>query len=199
MRDFLNKMGYGRGKTLKDIYRSGKDEGNIAFDGFFNPPAAGLDPETGQGVPYATYAFATHMTEVDIEETTGTCRVKKVYAAHDVGKAINPKSIRGQICGGIAMGVGLALMEEFVPGKTTSFDTYYIPTSMDMPEVETFLVEDEEPTGPYGAKGVGEPALIPQAASIVDAIRDATGVKVYELPCDVERLKLLIEKGKAKS
>lgn len=194
MRAFLAGKGYGRGKTLKDIYNFAKDEGDIVFDGFFNPPATGLDADTGLGVPYATYAFATHMTEVEVEKSTGTCRVKKVYAAHDVGRAINPRSIKGQICGGIAMGIGLALMEEYIPGKTASFDTYYIPTSMDMPDVEAFLVEDAEPTGPYGAKGVGEPALIPQAAAIVNAVRDATGVQVYELPCDVERLKLLIER-----
>ncbi len=193
MREFLKKEGYDRGRSLKDIYRHAKDEGNIVFEAFFNPPATGLDAETALGVPYATYAFATHMTEVEVEAATGTCRVKRVYAAHDVGRAINPKGIKGQICGGVAMGIGLALMEQFVPTKTTSFDTYYIPTSMDMPEVEAFLVEDAEPTGPYGAKGVGEPALIPQAASVVNAIRDATGVQVYDLPCDVEKLKLLIE------
>jgi CO/xanthine dehydrogenase Mo-binding subunit len=96
------------------------------------------------------------------------------------------------------MGVGLALMEEFVPGKTTSFDQYYIPTAMDMPEVRVLLVEDEEPTGPYGAKGVGEPALIPQAASITNAIRDAAGVNIYELPCHVERLKSLLERREAR-
>ena len=112
----------------------------------------------------------------------------------EVGKGVNPKSVKGQIHGGVAMGIGLALMEEFIPAKTTSFDTYYIPTAMDMPDVTVLMVEDEEPTGPYGAKGVGEPALIPQAASIVNAIRDAVNVKVFELPCDVERLKILMEK-----
>jgi CO/xanthine dehydrogenase Mo-binding subunit len=196
LRTLLDKAGYYRGRTLVDIYCAMKDGGRLLFDGFFNPPATGLDEATGQGVPYATYAFATHMTEVEVEESTGACRVKHVYAAHDVGKGINPKGIKGQICGGVAMGIGLALMEEFIPGKTASFDTYYIPTSMDMPRVEVFIVEEEEPTGPFGAKGVGEPALIPQAASVVNAIRDATGVAVYELPCHVERLKGLMEKKK---
>ena len=109
-----------------------------------------------------------------------------------VGKAINVRNVKGQIYGGIAMGMGLALMEEFVPSETVSLDTYYMPTSIDMPEVEVYIVEDEEPTGPYGAKGVGEPALIPQAASIVTAMRDATGVRVDRLPCTMERLKALI-------
>ena len=197
LRAFLDEAGYyHRGRALGDIYRATKDKGRLLFEGFFNPPASGLDEATGQGIPYATYAFASHMTEVEVEEATGACRVKQVHAAHDVGKSINPKAIRGQICGGVAMGVGLALMEEFIPGKTASFDAYYIPTSLDMPRVEVFLVEDEEPTGPFGAKGVGEPALIPQAASVVNAVTDAVGVHVYELPCHVERLKGLIESKK---
>lgn len=110
-----------------------------------------------------------------------------------MGKAINLEGVKGQIYGGIAMGIGFALMEEYIPQKTKSLDSYYIPTSMDMPEVTVLLVEDEEPTGPFGAKGVGEPALIPQAASIVNAIYDATGIRVYELPSHMERLKLLME------
>jgi CO/xanthine dehydrogenase Mo-binding subunit len=120
----------------------------------------------------------------------------KVHAAHDVGKAINVRNVKGQIYGGIAMGMGLALMEEFIPSETVSLDTYYMPTSMDMPEVEISLVEDEEPTGPYGAKGVGEPALIPQAASIVTAMRDAVAVRVDRLPCTMERLKVLMLENK---
>jgi CO/xanthine dehydrogenase Mo-binding subunit len=198
MREFLERHGYYRGKDLREIYRFAKDERPLRFDGYFDPPAGGIDRETSQGVPYATYGFATHMAEVQVEEATGECRVRKVHASHDVGKAVNPKLVRGQIQGGVAMGVGFALMEEFIPGKTSSFDTYYLPTSMDIPEIEVMLVEDPEPTGPYGAKGVGEPALVPQAAGIVNAIRDAVGVKVYELPCNVERLKILLE-GKEKA
>jgi CO/xanthine dehydrogenase Mo-binding subunit len=155
--------------------------------------------ETSEGTPYATYAFATHMTEVEVDEKTGVCLVKKVYAAHDVGKAINPRLVLGQVYGGVAMGVGLALMEEFVPGKSESLDNYYMPTSMDMPDVEVLIIEDEEPTGPFGAKGLGEPALIPQAASIMNAIEDAAGVRPFQLPCHIERLKKLIEDRKARS
>lgn len=193
MRAFLERHGYYAGKSLREIYRAAQDGPPPRFDGFFDPPAGGIDQES-QGVPYVTYAFGTHMTEVRVEEATGFCRVQKVYAAHDVGKGINPALTKGQIHGGIAMGIGFALMEEFIPGETTSFDNYFLPTSMDMPKVEVLLVEDPEPTGPFGAKGVGEPALIPQAASIVNAIRDATGVRVYSLPCDVERLKILLER-----
>ena len=198
LRACLKQHGFYRGKSLAEIYRMAKDEVPLRFDGYFDPPASGIDKETSQGVPYVTYAFATHMAEVEVEEATGACYVKKVHASHDVGKAVNPLLIKGQIQGGIAMGIGFALMEEFIPGKTTSFDTYYLPTSMDMPDIEVMLVEDAEPTGPFGAKGVGEPALIPQAASIINAITDATGVGVYELPCDIERLKILLEKRKEK-
>jgi CO/xanthine dehydrogenase Mo-binding subunit len=196
LREVLEKEGYYKGRALSDIYRSLKGGAPLFFEGYFDPPASGLDGQTGQGVPYATYAFATHMTEVEVEESTGICRVKRVRAAHDVGRGINPRGIKGQICGGIAMGIGLALMEEFIPGKTESFDTYYIPTSMDMPEVDVMVVEEAEPTGPFGAKGLGEPALVPQAASIVNAVRDATGACVYDLPCHVERLKGLLEARK---
>jgi nicotinate dehydrogenase large molybdopterin subunit len=193
---FLEEAGFARGKSLKDVYSAAKDRGQVVFDGYFDPPTTAVDPGTSQGIPYATYAFATHMTEVDVDRKTGSCRVVKVYASHDVGRAVNAKNVKGQVYGGIAMGIGIALMEEFVPSGTESFDTYHIPTSMDMPDVEVLLVEDEEPTGPYGAKGVGEPALIPQAASIINAIRDAVGVKPDRLPCHMERLKGLIEDKK---
>ena len=196
LREALELEGYYRGRSLSDIYRARKGEAPLVFEGYFNPPASGLDEATGQGVPYATYAFATHMTEIEVEEATGICRVKKVHAAHDVGRGINPRGIKGQICGGVAMGIGLALMEEFIPGKTGSFDTYYLPTSVDVPDVVAMTVEDAEPTGPFGAKGLGEPALVPQAASIINAVRDATGVCCYDLPCHVERLKGLLEARK---
>ena len=194
LRSYLEEKGIDKGRSLKDICSEASGEGGPIFDGFFDPPTTSLDPVTGQGIPYATYAFAAHMTEVEVDPATCVCRVKKVHAAHDVGRAINPDAVRGQICGGIAMGIGFALMEEFIPSRSKSLYSYYIPTSMDMPAVETYLIEDEEPTGPYGAKGVGEPALIPQGASIMNAIRDATGIRGFELPCNFERLCLLAEK-----
>ena len=199
LRAFLEQRGFYRGTPLSEIYRFAKDEKPLRFDGYFDPPASGIDKETSQGVPYVTYGFATHMTEVQVEEATGACHVNKVWASHDVGRALNPRLINGQIQGGVAMGIGFALMEDFVPRKTRSFDTYYIPTSMDVPEIEVMLVEDSEPTGPFGAKGVGEPALIPQAASLINAVRDAVGVSVFELPCDLERLKILLERRKEKT
>ena len=165
-------------------------------EGHFDPETTRLDPETGQGAPYATYAFATHLAEVEVDTETGKVKVNRVIASHDVGKAIHPKNVIGQIMGGVAMGTGFALMEEFVSGETTSFVNYLIPTSKDVPEVIPILVEEEEPTGPFGAKGVGEPALIPSAPAILNAIADAIGQRIYHLPANLERVLEAVQKGK---
>ena len=168
-------------------------------EGSFDPETTRLDPETGQGAPYATYAFATHLAEVEVDTETGKVKVNRVIASHDVGKAIHPMNVIGQIMGGVAMGTGFALMEEFVPGETTSFVNYLIPTSKDIPEVIPIIVEEEEPTGPFGAKGVGEPALIPSAPAILNAIADAIGQRIYHLPANLERVLEAIQKSKDKS
>jgi CO/xanthine dehydrogenase Mo-binding subunit len=159
--------------------RSGK---TLRGEGHFDPETTKLDPKTGQGSPYATYAFATHLAEVEVDLETGKVKVNRVIASHDVGKAINPKNVIGQIMGGVTMGVGMALMEEYVPEKTISFVNYLIPTSKDVPEVIPIIVEDEEPSGPFGAKGVGEPALIPTAPAILNAISDAIGERIIICP-----------------
>ena len=136
----------------------------LKWQGYFNPATTTLDPETGQGIPYSTYAFASHMAEVEVDILTGEVRVVRVVAAHDVGKAINPSNVRGQIYSGVAMGIGFALMEEFIPGRTESMKDYHIPCIADMPEIIAIIVEDPEPTGPFGAKGVGEPRSDPDSS-----------------------------------
>ena len=141
--------------------------------GTWDPPTTGLD-ENGQGVPYATYGFAAQMAEVEVDTALGTVKVLDIVAAHDVGRAINPTLVEGQIHGGIAQGLGLALMEEFIPGRTENLHDYLIPTVGDMPRIKSILIEDPELHGPYGAKGVGEPALIATAPAILSAIRHAT-------------------------
>ncbi len=163
-------------------------------EGHFDPETTQLDPRTGQGSPYATYAFATHLAEVEVDTETGKVRVKRVIACHDVGKAIHPKNVIGQIAGGVAMGAGFALMEEFVSGETNSFVDYLVPTSKDVPEVIPLIVEEKEPTGPFGAKGVGEPALIPSAPAILNAIADAIGQRIYHLPANLERVLEAVQK-----
>jgi CO/xanthine dehydrogenase Mo-binding subunit len=160
----------------------------LSWQGFFDPETTPLDPETGQGIPYATYAFACHVAQVEVDVLTGEVTVKRVVAAHDVGRAIHPEAVRGQIYGGVAMGVGFALMEEFHPGITESLKDYHLPTCEDMPEVLPIIVEENEPTGPYGAKGVGEPALIPTAPAILNAIADALGERICALPANLERV-----------
>jgi CO/xanthine dehydrogenase Mo-binding subunit len=162
--------------------------GPLFWQGFFDPETIPLDPETGAGAPYATYAFACHLAQLEVDTLTGQVTVEKLVAAHDVGRAIHPENVVGQICGGAAMGIGFALMEAFEPKKTLSMKDYHIPTCADMPTVVPIIVESTEPTGPYGAKGVGEPALIPTAPAITNAIAQALGERIYCLPASLERV-----------
>jgi CO/xanthine dehydrogenase Mo-binding subunit len=160
----------------------------LKWQGYFDPETVPLDPETGQGVPYSTYAFASQLILLTVDTLTGEVSIDRVFAAHDVGKAIHPENVKGQICGGVAMGIGYALMEEFVPGQTISMKDYHIPTGADVPEIVPIIVESSEPSGPFGAKGVGEPALIPTAPAILNALADALGRRIYELPASLERV-----------
>jgi CO/xanthine dehydrogenase Mo-binding subunit/aerobic-type carbon monoxide dehydrogenase small subunit (CoxS/CutS family) len=160
----------------------------LAAEGYFNPPTAPLDRD-GQGVPYATYGFAAQIAEVEVDLALGLTKPLRIVAAHDVGRAINPTQVEGQIHGGIAQGIGLALMEEYHAGRTENLHDYLIPTFGDVPPIEVILVEDAEPLGPHGAKGVGEPALIPTAPAILNAIAHATGVRVRHAPATPDRLR----------
>lgn len=153
----------------------------------YDPPTTALD-ENGQGMPYAVYGYAAQMAEVEVDLTYGTVRVLKIVAAHDVGRVINPLLAEGQIEGGIAQGLGMALMEEYLPGRTENLHDYLIPTTGDMPQIEPILVEQADPEGPMGAKGLGEHALIPTAPAILNAIRDATGVAIERLPARPDRV-----------
>ncbi len=162
--------------------------GVLMGEGTFDPPTTPLDVN-GQGIPYATYAFAAQMAEVEVDIELGTVKVLRIVAAHDVGKAINPTLVEGQIEGGIAQGLGLALMEEFLPGRTENLHDYLIPTIGDVPLIECILIEDREPLGPSGAKGVGEPGLVPTAPAILGAVHHATGVRAHRVPLLPHRLR----------
>ena len=166
----------------------------LSGEGTFDPPTTALD-ENGQGAPYATYGFAAQMAEVEVDMDLGTVRVVRIIAAHDVGKAINPTQVEGQVEGGVAQGLGMALMEEYVPGRSENLHDYLIPTIGDIPVIETIQIEDPEPLGPYGAKGIGEPALIPTAPAIFGAIHHATGVRVRVAPATPDRLRAAILAG----
>lgn len=162
----------------------------------FDPPTSPLDAD-GQGDPYAVYGFGAHMAEIEIDTALGTVRVLKITAAHDVGRAINPTLVEGQIEGGVAQGLGLALMEEFHPGRGENLHDYLIPTVGDMPPVESILIEDPSWVGPFGAKGIGEQALIPTAPAILNAIHDATGVRIRRVPATPDRVLAAIRDGAA--
>lgn len=162
-------------------------EQEIVGEGSFDPPTTPAD-DNGQGTPYATYAFAAQIAVVEVDTELGTTKVLHLYAAHDVGRAINPIQVEGQIHGGAVQGLGFALMEEYVPGRTENLHDYLIPTIGDVPAMKCILVEDHEPLGPHGAKGVGEPGLIPTAPAILGAIHHATGVRMRQVPVLPHRL-----------
>ena len=147
----------------------------------YDPPTTTLD-ENGQGTPYAVYGYGAQIAELEVDMKLGTTKVIRITAAHDLGKVINPLLAEGQIEGGIAQGLGLALMEEFLPGRTNNLHDYLIPTIGDMPAIKSILIEKPDPEGPMGAKGLGEHVLIPTAPAILNAIRHATGAKVTKVP-----------------
>ena len=188
---------------LRRIELAGPDLGLLPEDhdgcvlvgmGSYDPRTTPLDAD-GQGVPYETYGFGAQLAVVDVDLELGTVEVRRIVAAHDVGRAINPMLVEGQIHGGIAQGLGLALMEEYHAGRTDNLHDYLIPTIGDVPDIECFLVEDLEPAGPFGAKGVGEPALIPTAPAILGAIRHATGVRIDRVPATPARVLAAIQGG----
>ena len=159
----------------------------------YNPPTVEMDPETGQGKPFNTYVYATQIAEVEVDDETGEVVVKRIVAVHDCGQPINPMLVEGQIQGGISMGVGYALQEEILfddQGKqiNPNLTNYIMPTSLDMPELDVQLVDNYDPTGPHGAKGVGEPTAVPTAAAIMNAIYDAVGVRITTLPATAEKV-----------
>jgi len=164
------------------------EEGYVLLgEGVYDPPTKALDAD-GQGVPYAQFGYAAQLAIVDVDIGLGTVCIQRLVAAHDVGKAINPLLVEGQIHGGVAQGVGLALMEEFVPGKTENLHDYLIPTFGDIPPIDTLIVEVADAHGPFGAKGLGEHVLIPTAPAILNAINHACGAVVRDLPATPDKI-----------
>ncbi len=163
-----------------------------------------LDLETGHSDhASAFYMYATQAAEVTVDKETGRVRLLRMAAAHDVGKAINPLNCVAQIEGGLAMGIGAALHEQLViddNGKVRnpSFLDYHLLTSLDMPEIIPIIVECAEPEGPYGAKGLGEPVLAPTPAAIGNAVANALGTRIYDLPLTPERVYWAIQQRKKK-
>ena len=164
----------------------------LSAEATFDPPTTPLDAN-GQGNPYAVYGFGAHLAEVEVDLALGTTRLLGLVAAHDVGRAVNPTLVEGQIEGGVAQGLGMALMEEFFPGHGENLHDYLIPSAGDMPRIDFILIEDAAPEGPFGAKGIGEQALIPTAPAIFNAIYHATGVRLRRAPATPDRLRAAIQ------
>ncbi len=162
----------------------------------YDPPVKPLDKD-GQGHPYALYGYGAQLAELTVDTGLGTVKLDRITAAHDVGKAINPMLVEGQIEGGIAQGIGLALMEEFLPGRTENLHDYLIPTFGDVPPIESIIIEVPDAEGPFGAKGLGEHVLIPTAPAILNAIRDATGARVRELPATPHKVLAAIREAES--
>ena len=157
-----------------------------------------VDPGTSQGNAYATYAWASPLAEVEVDTETGQVEVIRLASATDAGKAINPKGVEGQIEGGAVQGLGFALMENMIVERGTfvnsRLSTYLIPTAADVPRIDPLIVEVYDPTGPHGAKGVAEPATIPTAPAIFNAIADAIGKRITRTPANPERILQLLGK-----
>lgn len=168
---------------------------------FRAPFTDGLDPETGQGQAHPDYAYGAHAVEVAVDIETGEVRVLKSVAAHDVGQCINRAAVEGQIHGGTQNGMGYALTEEMLyrEGRliTPSFAEYLMPTAMDMPRVESIILESRSGLGPFGSKGIGEPAMTPVAPALANAIADAIGTRVFEMPITPERIVRALEEARA--
>jgi len=164
----------------------------ILGEGWYDPPTKLVDKDTYKGNISATYGFGSQMAEVEVDTETGQVRVLRLVCANDVGRAINPMAVEGQIEGGAQMGLGYALTEEVIvkEGRVLNPDflDYRLFTSADMPEIETIIIETDDPQGPFGAKGVGEMGGTPTAAAIANAIYDAVGLRLTQLPMTPERV-----------
>ncbi|MEC9435557.1 MAG: molybdopterin cofactor-binding domain-containing protein [Pseudomonadota bacterium] len=167
----------------------------LAAEARYDPPTTPLDAD-GQGVPYAVYGYGAQVAEVTVDMALGVAKVTRLTAAHDLGRVINPMLAEGQIEGGVAQGLGLALMEEFIPGRTENLHDYLIPTTGDMPEIRSILLETPDPEGPFGARGLGEHALIPTAPAILNAIRHASGARITKVPALPHRVLAAIDRAK---
>jgi len=173
-----------KGISFRDIARLSREK--VCKDGTFIARTVQMDPETGQGAPYWPYTFTACAVEVEVDTETGRVEIIKAAQAQDVGRAINPTLIEGQMDGGFAMGMGYAIYEDLGLEQGRIYhdrlSSYIIPTALDMPEVQNIIVEDPESTAPFGAKGVGEPVMIAVAPAILNAIYDAVGVRMTEIP-----------------
>ena len=177
-------------RLVRTLHFTGRGE-LLVTHGYFEPSSVAQDRDF-KGNVSPTYAFGTQVVEVEVEMDTGVVRVLGVYAAHDVGRVLNALSIEGQIEGGIVMGLGYSLTEELKirGGRVTNpcFRDYHLFTAPEVPPIQFELIETEDPTGPFGAKGIGEAPAICVAAAVANAVHHATGVRFTRLPLSPERV-----------
>lgn len=184
-------------ELAEEIYNRGVSP---AVYGFYASPKRYFDPETGLGVNYSVYTFAASVVEVEVDTETGLCEVVKVWPAMDVGKAIDPLVIEGQIHGAVSQGIGFTIMEHLKLREgvvlTPGFKDYVVPSALDTPEyAPTIIVEEPYHHSVFGAKGVGEPAIISVVPAITNAIYDAVGVRLNKLPATAEMLHAAMRRG----
>jgi CO/xanthine dehydrogenase Mo-binding subunit len=187
-----------RRRPIAEVVRAAASAGKpVSFLGKFNAPAGEtIDPHTGQGKAFPDFTYGTQAAEVEVDLETGRVWVRQLTSCYDVGRAVNRQSVEGQLEGGAAMGIGYALTEDCILDqgglRTRHLAEYLLPTAMDCPDIRTILIESGCGLGPFGAKGVGEPSLTPTAAAIANAVRDAIGARVHELPITAERVFLTL-------
>jgi len=173
-----------------------------ALEMYRAPTSEGMDPETGQGEVFPDFTYGAHTAEVSVDTDTGEVVVIKSVGAHDVGQSINLRAVEGQIEGSALMGQGFALSEELIMEKGVlkngSFSEYLIPTSEDVPDIQCIVLESRSGLGPFGSKGIGEPVFTPVAGSIVNAVADAIGTRIHDLPLTPEKVLAAINAKKAK-
>jgi nicotinate dehydrogenase large molybdopterin subunit len=194
----VRERGDGRGVRLAELAAACRLRGvPTSHLGTWHAETGTFDPDSGQGASFPDYTFGAHAADVEVDTETGEVRVLAYAAAHDVGRAINPLRVEGQIQGGAWQGLGYALGEEVVvhDGQTAStlLASYLLPTAADLPDVRAIIVESGEGKGPFGARGIGEPTIGPPAATIANAVAAATGVRVTRLPITPERLLAAID------
>ena len=165
----------------------------VAEHTYLAPKTTPFDPVTGAGTPNFAYGYVAEAVEVEVDTETGRLHVRRVVCANDVGRAINPRLVEGQIEGGVVQALGWATMENFVTRQgqplSDNFSTYLLPTSLDVPdEVVSLIIETPDPRGPWGVRGMGEMPFIPLAPALVAAVHDATGVWFDQLPLTPERV-----------
>ncbi len=185
----------GRSLSFEEIVARAFDQGcPLLGFGWHHAPETSWDEKRGRGQAYFTFVYGANVAEVEVDTRTGKVDLLKMWAIHDVGQAISPAMVRSQVHGGVAMGMGYALLEDYAleEGRPIlgNFDEYLLPTTLDVPEVEVTILENPDAAGPFGAKSIGEPATEIAAPAIINAIAHATGRRIRSLPADLESVLL---------